>query len=815
MSSTLFAIDYSGSTSGSPTYHISCHRIVEEKLGSYSSSTPTFLLWNTEEHLVSRTQLEQINKNMKGEGGTDPNAVANYVKRINFHGHLLFISDGLIDQSTVDICSSALAGWKFESVHVILIHAHSRYSAPNMSVSCAFTRNSPHMVDFISAMGDTRRVASVSNESLSLLDRLDDIHTVKDWLAIKNELTPVIIARTMGTTGDPTLRDTLLRMKSRIQRMDAESSAESHSLTINTLTISLAKSSDNPVELRNAISAAQTLRNDYYTAMDGYAEDDTSWSSSINRLVSMCDGALYGTFDLSGVNAAIHSDRARRAPMATVVKAEDTDAGEPIIDSSSAGGAGGFVCPITYDETNDIVLLVTQNPTPLLAGLDKSIVTDLTKCPLFLFRYADVESTFLSQIDHPISLEGLKGIYGTSSSDDGSILSPLTRKPILGALCLGPHKDHVAATNWTLARMTAGGKCLGNPDLWFAALWLLVKRGKLPYLSPILPQLTTHLCWRMQNHKAPLSLLGTPEYPTTRVPLGTALWFAIASSVLSPLPNRETLRAHLPYVEEIQELLSMIGYALPVGFSEHLSRLRTVFKMLSWCKRDNVEFQQQMRGLYQAAILSSEGKVLALIDGPASTDQIARICSYSGLDTTLSDTELIGLSTLVSPGKSASDVHLPFNWSPLHSFDARIEWKYGVKEHPSFVTPICTKTCRPFFHCVKNNGNTSTWMDAAEEKFHLKPDDMLPVHAEFGNYVVKNGSYPAFNDLLDHLWKRVQAQTEKGKTTLPAQTEVFIRNILEDYSEVVSLFTPEEFTKRFLASRKREDRVRIEHERCG
>lgn len=780
---TLFAYDGSGSTGGSALYHTTSQNLFASLPAPPNTQ---ILLWDSSSRIISPAELAHINAAQQGNGGTDPELIARHVVATNFHGHLVLLSDGQVSQSSVATCDRTLpAGWTFASVRVVLVNTGGTV---NMSVSCPFTRNSPHTIQMVTAAAPApTTLTEVKQESFALLSALDDIKTVADWTAAAPTLEPVVIARTMGTTGDPSLRDRLLALKSRIQRAEADAKG----------------GSDTVPALQGALDTADTARALYLAdqlTREYYGDDSHSWSAQLNRLVSMCEGALRGTFDLSNINGVIQSDLARRAPLARPVAATAAEETEPILDLVVPTAA--FVCPITLDPTVDVTLLVADGPL-LLAGLDKDTVTDLTKCPLYLFCYPEVLAHLQTRLDHPLSLRALKEAEAVGASITES---PMTRRPILGALCLGPHEDHIAATNWTLARLTAGGKCLGNPDLWFAAIWLLVKRGAIPFLTPILPQLTAHLAWRLRHHRAPLSLLGTPEFPTTRVPLGVALWYAVSSSALSPPPARETARAHLPYLSPLLEILELTGYAQPAGLPTHLTRLRVALAMLGWSKRNEGQLRATLRALYQAAVQEEETNSWIPLDGPASDDQqTAVLASLPALYRTLSREELVGLGALVTPGKSAADVTLPFDWTPPPLPTPVAAWAYGLGPIPRFSVPICWATCRPYYKVPPTKAQT--WMDAARDIFHMEPDQYLPVTAEYGHYVVRHGAFPTKPEMLKHLWRRVSAQ---GKTTLPFSVVGMVEDILADFAPIEATLSPAEVGRRFTVSVKRIDRERLE-----
>jgi hypothetical protein len=83
---------------------------------------------------------------------------------------------------------------------------------------------------------------------------------------------------------------------------------------------------------------------------------------------------------------------------------------------------------------------------------------------------------FAAALDHPLSLASIRA---TAASGSPIVTSPITRRKLVGAIPLGAVKSHVQAADWTLSRILSGGKALGNADLWFAVLWMMIEDGAL------------------------------------------------------------------------------------------------------------------------------------------------------------------------------------------------------------------------------------------------------------------------------------------------------------------------------------------------
>ena len=50
-----------------------------------------------------------------------------------------------------------------------------------------------------------------------------------------------------------------------------------------------------------------------------------------------------------------------------------------------------------------------------------------------------------------------------------------TKNLLLGAIPLEKHNSNVTDGNNTIAKLIYGGKVMGNPNLYFAVIWILVR----------------------------------------------------------------------------------------------------------------------------------------------------------------------------------------------------------------------------------------------------------------------------------------------------------------------------------------------------
>jgi len=799
---TLIAYDCSGSTGNSRPYHTLTQQIV-----TALPPTATILGWDSTARILTHDQLKEINRTLKGFGGTSSEVVAQHCRTNDFHGHLVIITDGQVDAGSVDRCGQILGSkWEFASVAVHLIETGGTV---NMSVSCPFTRRSPHQIFLYRAATNYERVleTQVSQDDFGILAALDGITTLAEYNAIAATLETLVRAATMGTTGDPKLRDTILAMKARINASQAHLLKDASGPTISAMASALSVNC-----VVGALNAAQQLTDAYYADTDA-----VGWSAQINRLVSMCEGALRGAFDLSAVNAAIHSDVVRRAAQATATPATAAATSEPDEPLTSDTA---FVCPITMDAEADVVLLIKAPAEPVLAGLDKDIVAKLIECPLNALHYPEVVARFLSLLDHPISLKALKD---AEESGHPLATSPFSRAPLLGAICLSAHPSHVAATNWTLARAIAEGKRVGSADMWFAVLWHLLNQPEAPaYLHALRPAFAAHMKWRCARSMTSLALTGQPELPTTRVPLLTAVWYVLASPALALPPKREAFRAHATHLEPLFAMLDLFGLPLPDGVRSYAARLQALSQML-WARKGGAAARglpEAVWALTQCALPITHEEISAPvasreemptarrlwvpIDGAATADQVEEVKKdLPSSAAALPADQIAEVWKLADPSKSMGDIVLPFT-SAGSAPAAEVNWPCGLTPFPTHRVPLCAATCRPFLHC---QDSAKPWEECATALY----GEMGKSHScneLFGRFVEKYGAYPTEAEFLLFLYNR---EVRFGRhRTLPAFELQFIGEVFAETATLRATLTPAEFVARWTASRPRVARAAME-----
>lgn len=845
------------------------------------------VLWNTEVMPASLGELQSCCVSRGGEGGTAVSCVAQHIAASGFHGRLVVVTDGQVGGGDVDKASSLLGdGWAFSHVEVHLV---GREGEVNLSVPSPFVRASPHVV-FHAAPGAAHSSSSwssswdsqssspsaapapapavvelsrVSAADLALLGRLDTIGDGPAFEAAFPVLERLVVARTMGLQGDAQLRAALLAMG---QRLAAWAAARPGALAAGAVMHHSLVAGN----VAGAEAAARML------CVDPLADE---CHARLQFLLRCTEGALRRVFSLG----EIASQRAAFTPATVPVpavgglgEAPPLASGAGAAASASSADADGlppapaapaFQCPVTWDDgpgaMGNVVVLLRAAPSgaPLLAGLPKATVDALLDCPLALTSatrrdMAELRASLLGRLDYAVSLQALQGMmaqqqqsHGSSGGGDGGLQSPVTRQPVLaGGLCLGACEAHAAATDATLLRLFCGGKRLGNPDLWFAALVHMVDAtGAAPWLHPVLPALRAHLAWRLAHRSSSASLSGLMNMVSTRVPLGAAAWFVVGACAVqdASTPRREAVRAHVGHVDALLWLVGEIGgYPTSESSRRHLCRLRVLLFLLRAAKDASAPgawaaLQADLEALCQASLpLPPRGEdplLDAVRDREAGMARMGRVllngpAGHSGSEAVwaalppvlrlVSPAEVLALAPLVNPRLSAGDVGLP----PAHMMPCggpigggAVLWP-PVPEDRERVIPVVAATCRPAYY-----PGGVLWTALAQTAYKCATGELLPVTRHYMGFVCRYRAFPSAAALMLYMAAKV-ARAKMGSSggaggpmdgggrwTLPANVQLMVECTLRDHAPLAALgLTPEDAAARYNASAAVADRLRLE-----
>lgn len=93
-------------------------------------------------------------------------------------------------------------------------------------------------------------------------------------------------------------------------------------------------------------------------------------------------------------------------------------------------------CPILNEE--DVPQILIDECSPLLMGIEKSIVDDIAVCPLRILNYPELKSKLKSRLSNYVGVMGIKAKFNKNL-----LKNPFTQNRLLGSIPLGTHKSHV------------------------------------------------------------------------------------------------------------------------------------------------------------------------------------------------------------------------------------------------------------------------------------------------------------------------------------------------------------------------------------
>jgi hypothetical protein len=762
----VFAIDISGSTSGSFYYN---H--VDQIMKNLYQENDFIIFWNHEFKSVSYDESQQFIAEKQGNGGTCPLKIAEAIHQYHLDAHnliLILITDGEVGVSEVDSCDSFIIkhNIRFASSICYII---GRSTSINLSVSCPFSRFCPFSTIQLkdeTSYSQVQPAVCVTKEDIELLNNLNQINTFEELTFHYEPILRALTSRVFGTTGDRALRNECVALRVRI--------------TKNFVT----KESSLPEEFTQALDSnnyQKTFEIGGKIISEYFRPND--FESMIQLLIRMCEGAFRYTFDLNEIHAA-RATRANTIIQVDALSVEPLEVGE---DHPT------FKCPISYDNEIDPVIMICTPDQPLLAGLEKKITDCIIDCPLNALKIKTFVDILIQHIDHPVSLNTLREAENAGFDFQKS---PITRKPIIGFIPLGPHKSHVNAADWSISKLITGGKALGNKDFWFALIWILVEQNRIPFLTDMLPFLREQMIWRLKNHTSSASLTGLSGYVQTRMRLDAAIYFSLASQKFFPPPDLkyDTLRCHIFHADYLLQLMNLVSINIPEEIKIQIIRIRAMMNLLSKSKKEGyIELLSLGTALVQNGFKVNRDNVhnellnnpnlrclYIPLDGPASDSQIQDVLTQlPSAANQLPLNEVYSLIQLVDPQKSAVDIQIPLNWIAPPLPDIQYNWKHYQGKLDSLVhVQICPKTFRPYYILSDNK----TWRDAFEKIINPCAGQILSTHSWYMDLCVKLNQIPTLDEMMIFAFGKI---LNKNVSTLVDYSPVYFKSVMDDFKQLM------------------------------
>jgi hypothetical protein len=675
MSKESFAlfVDNSGSVGNCKHYWQTIADIIAE----YGKDITHYYLWNSRCNPSSKKEFEDSILSMRGTGGTSPEYVAQEIVAHQFTS-IILVTDGEVGDYSVNACdltlSNAFTANKFKVERAICFVIGS-YHEPNLSVTCPFTRRSESKVFSKTGADPLKTVMQYTQEDYKVLDSLEEI-SLDNFEAKYSSIEQLIIGINMGREGNPELKNQLVAMKTRL---------------VKELSKKLGKKMNYSEKVRQMLqeqrvdAALEMVTN---MAENYFKESGTGeLEQKINYLISLC-GDLRGQYSVGQIKSN---------KMATAVQAVEgkLDQAVELEDLSK----NPIECPIIMDE--DVPQILIDECEPFLLNVEKGIVDDINACPLRILNYPDLKAKFKARLS---TFTGVK-------YSDKMRKNPFTQNRLLGAIPLGTHRSHITVGNHTLAKLVAGGKVMGNLNMYFAVIWILVSEDQIEYLKPIKANLTEHLLHRLTSTQTMASMCGLSQFLSTQISTDIAVWYCVSSGYLNQPTDKDTFRFHLFDIDHMLKIVNALGYPVHSGFQRHYLRTRALFYFLDKFKRSNANQKKALKtllqGLYQRGFFVDSSDFTAKfrevevcsefipVDGAADEAQVKEVRRrLPAFCEGLTSEDLLYVVGLLDEHKLFSDIFLDYHVVLPALPAAECSWKFGSEpiEHEVHIHP---KTLRP------------------------------------------------------------------------------------------------------------------------
>lgn len=555
----LVAYDFSESTVDSRFYHTTVRNIID-RYANYD-----VILWSNRLQVSNAQELRRINMQMDGRGGTCPKLIAEYLIGKEY-AYLVIITDGQIFEKYVKELDDFLVGKQLSIKHVECFLIQTSPEKLDATVIAPFIRHIPHLVSLYRTDSTEPELLTQGDKTADeLIQTLTNINTIPEFQQQYDTLFTCVVTQMLGQTQNDPLKRALLALQERlIESMRGPVEGTNYSELITLYQQYMDMIEHNPeakddATIAHMVEIIKDMSSKYYQKYQ-----DVSWAPELFHLIRMCSGNLGSVFSLAALSSRFDPTRVHREDVVQHFQLSQV----PIIENAESASNGGFVCPVTYEEAHDAMLMIIRPQTPLLKTLSPEIQNKIMADPLVAIQYPQFIDSIVNCIDHPISLKAVKD---AETCGKPITISPLTRRPLIGGLCLSKNEAHCKMTDITISQLLSDGKLEDQLDLWYILIWFIIENRHIQYCQEILLQLREHLFYRLSKHEYSLSLMNLPYYCLTKVPLGIGFISSIfnynltGTALISQYTN---IKSQLPRIEVLLKVCEFMN----ISISEEMKR---------------------------------------------------------------------------------------------------------------------------------------------------------------------------------------------------------------------------------------------------
>lgn len=792
---SIVCIDISGSVSGYEFYWKTVKSIVNDWLIRFPN--PVWCFWNTDA-IVSYTKdlyIKHFSEKI-GYNATMSDVIVPVLKNHKINENILLITDGEVDNQSIDRCDLQLRQY-----HVNNVECHIINSSPNLSVTCPFTRKNTSKVYTYkpSAKGLSQLVFNYSINDYKILEGIESL-SYDTFMEKYEKIYELLVQVNMGSNGNSGYKNSLISLKNRLVKEHSKRLSEGNDYEASFRVEADSKNWNMCIEISTEITKK------FYST----SQINDNIITRLDKLINMCNGSMRYNFDPNSVK----SQAFNRAELTSKFQPQ------PVEEQNSV-----FECPISYD--NDSCCILVNFNKDFWSKLDKSTTDFIKECPLRALDNKDIINTIKSCILHSIGLRTIPELNNQN---------PFTREKFDGVISLANDSEHIKANNWVLANILTRGKTFGNFDCWMFVIYKVA--STIEYLSNIMPLFKEHLIWRYRQTKSYASLNGLGLLPTTELPFDLCCLYILYSTYYVVEPRFDTVRFHMPHIEYLQEIVNMCfkEECITVDIKLYILKLKFLNAAMSFCKRSNNHYiflKNIQKAIYQNFMIDIDNFNCVLIDGKVEDQEymfnnlqsVFNTVDFNTLRLLTKNDDLIrewlyNILEEVSPSKNIGDILV----NPILENKATNVENWEFTDYNKYLESLKTNkieisynTFRPLTY-VKNPNNPNeiiTWRESLYLIHGTLSGDTFSGYRYFLDYFIDKLKVPSEKEYIVYCFNRISRSKKFSQATVPKSIFAVYKEVMKDYKEVFMKAKKEgissnEIKRRILDSLELKKREKIE-----
>ncbi len=693
------------------------------------------VLWN-HTLITDPSVIEAFLEDPEGMGGTDIQPIAAFILHYEINTNIIIITDGEINQRIVQSASQMLTNHKFNKVTFYLC-------SQNVSVGTAFSRNCA--LEVINLLNG-QVIYGVSQEDIEIFDHLETIGTTHQFNELYERLFNYVQTQVRGLKKNHknvlNIRKKLVTMSRKV--ISDRNKNKSKDNTI--LSIQMADLKEDEKETQCTSVINQMLKSFSF-------EEADELQRKISRLIKLTNGSLSNSFK----HQNIHSHRAANAPVAKIIKNKDiANENEQKVSTCE------FECPVSLEEGRCAILF--KKGVPLLTELSlemtdsSQLINSITNNPLILTcpSMQTILEKLFNRFDRALGVD-------VATDPRFNHIGPETRNELEDFfLICGDTRLFNNATDSAIYQLVAGGKKLGNANLWFTLIWYTIKYKiiKCEHLQDFLPYIENHLLYRLGNNVINASMTGLADAFNMRMKFCESVYFITAGAPVQNvyMKNNEALRLHLPYINVLYRLMDLLKWKIPDKSVKHNTLTSAVLSLLYLSKKiTKHDLRTKIEALTRNSIAIARENICQkvldvetsvdyiIVDGPVNEKNKQAILEY--LYAFTENFRQLSVGSIQELAKRVGPQHAP-NTVEFTNYEVELPPLYSWKPTDGRASNVTINeyTCRP---------TNAGWEKSLFEATQLTPPETMSSMKRYMEFVVKYNKLPTVDEYNLYMFNRI------------------------------------------------------------